>query len=107
MFKGLFRLLGLLILAIAVITAVLDIARSIADSALVVTSLGEDWVNVSAVSLNQAQFAIQEFLHPWIWDPVIQSILILPSWIVFTVIALLFLWIGRKKKSSWQATYGA
>ena len=107
MIKAIFRLLGLLILALALITAVLDIARSIADSTMVITPLGKDWFDLSVNSLNQAQAAVQRYLHPVIWDPIIQTILQLPSWLVFTVLALFFLWIGRKKKSGWQENYGA
>lgn len=107
MIKGTFRLLGLLTLALALITAVLDIARSIADSALITTPLGKDWFELSVSSLNLTQAIVQRYLHPMIWDPVIQTILQMPSWLVFTVIALFFLWIGRKKKTNWHQRYGA
>ena len=107
MIKAVFRFLGLLILALALITAVLDIARSIADSTVIMTPLGKDWYDLSVNSLNLAQATVQRYLHPLIWDPVVQGILQLPSWIVFTAIALLFLWIGRKKRRNWHQNYGA
>ena len=107
MIKAVFRLLGLLILALALITAVLDIARSIADSALVITPLGKDWFDLSVDSLNLSQAIVQRYVHPYVWDPIIQSILQMPSWLVFAVFALLLMWIGRKRKAGWQKSYGA
>ena len=78
MIKAILRLIGLLVLALALITAVLDIARSIADSTLVITPLGKDWFDLSVDSLNLAQAVVQRYLHPMVWDPFIQSILQLP-----------------------------
>ena len=107
MIKIFFRILGLLTLALALITAVLDLTRSIADSAIVMTPLGQDWFNFSLSSLNLAQAIVQRYIHPAIWDPGIQSILQLPSWVVFGVLAMLFFWIGRRRKQNWHEKYGA
>ena len=60
MFKALFRLAGLLVLALALISAVLDIARSIADSALVITPLGKDWLGLSESSLGQVEVFVSQ-----------------------------------------------
>ena len=107
MFKFIFRMLALLFLVLAVITAILDVTRSIADSAPVVTALGQEWFNFHLSSLNFIQAIIQRYVHPAIWDPGVQSILLLPSWLVFGVLALLFGLIGRRKKRKWQDRYGA
>ncbi len=107
MIKFLFRLLALVSLGIAAITAILDITRSIADSTMVLTPLGLDWYNYSRASLGLLQAGIQRNLHPLIWDPVIQSILQAPTWFVFGVLALLFALIGRRRKQKWQDQYGA
>lgn len=106
MIKGFFRIIGLLTLALALITAVLDLTRSIADSTIVMTSLGQDWFNFSLSSLNLTQAIIQRYIHPTIWDPGIQTILLLPSWVVFSVLAILFFWVGRRRKPNWHEKYG-
>ncbi len=107
MIKLLFRIFALLFLGIATITAILDITRSIADSAVVLTPLGQDWFNYSRETLGLLQAGIQRNVHPVIWDPGIQTILQMPTWLVFGVLALLFALIGRKRKQKWQDRYGA
>ena len=106
MFKVIFRLFGILFLVLTVITIVLDMTRSIADSAIVWTALGKEWFDFSASSLNLMQAVIQRYVHPTIWDPVIVNILLMPSWAVFAALAAIFLWFGRTRKSRWQTRFG-
>lgn len=106
MLKSLFRILALFALALALVTAVLDITRSIADSAVVMTPLGVDWFNLSPSTLNLAQATIQRYVHPYVWDPVIQTILLAPSWVVFGILWLLFSLAGRQRKLRLQDRYG-
>ena len=107
MFKLIFKIIALLSLVMAAITAILDITRSIADSTIVMTALGQDWFNFSPSTLNFSQAIVQRYLHPAIWDPGIQMILLAPSWLVFAVLALLFGLLGRRKRKRWQDQYGA
>jgi len=107
MFKFLFRLFALMFLLLAAVTGVLDITRSIADSTVVMTPLGQDWFNYSASTLNQFQSLVQRYVHPDVWDPGIQKILVMPSWLVFGVLALIFGLFGRRVKKRWQDQYGA
>ena len=106
MFKSILRLLGLFSLALAVITAVLDVTRTIADSAPVITPLGTDWFNFSPSSLNLSQAIIQRYVHPVLWDPVFVKILLMPSWSVFAVLAALLLWFGKPRERRWQNRFG-
>jgi len=101
MFKIILRILALFALAMALITAVLDITRSIADSKLIMTPLGLDWFNLSPRSLNTAQATIQDYVHPYLWDPVIQNILLAPSWFVFGALWFLLALAGRRRKGRW------
>lgn len=107
MFKLFFKAIAFLFLVLAVITGVLDITRSIADSSLIMTALGQDWFNFSPSSLNLSQALVQRYVHPSIWDPGIQTILLAPSWLVFGVLAMVFALFGRRKKQKWQDQYGA
>jgi hypothetical protein len=107
MFKFLFRLFALMFLLLAAVTGILDITRSIADSTVVMTPLGQDWFNYSASTLNQFQSLVQRYVHPDVWDPGIQKILVMPSWLVFGVLALIFGLFGRRVKKRWQDQYGA
>ncbi len=98
MLKFVSKMVGLLFLALALIAAVLDITRSIANSVLTYTPLGQDWFNFSNSTLNLFQVGIQRQLGlPWLWDSVIVNILLAPSWLIFAILALMFLWLGRRR----------
>lgn len=107
MIRAFFRLLSFIALAVATIAAILDVTRSIADSQLVITALGQDWFNYHPESLNLSQAIVQRYLLPQIWDPVIQTVLQCPTWGVFAILAILFGFLGRKRKLRWQDKYGA
>jgi len=91
------RTISLLALIMAVITGVQDAIRSVATSQIVITSLGSAWYSVSPDTLNLAQAVIQRKIHPYLWDPVMQWILLRPAWSVFLVLALLFYLIAWRR----------
>ncbi|MFN0262335.1 hypothetical protein ACKTEK_00500 [Tepidamorphus sp. 3E244] len=97
MFRLLARLLGFIIFAAALITMVHDGALSIAASELVITSLGEMWFAYSPPGLNLTQAIIERNIHPYLWDPIMLSILKSPAALVFMVIALIFAFLGRRR----------
>lgn len=107
MFKSVIRILALFALAMALITGVLDITRSIADSTVVMTPLGIDWLELAPTSLYRAQTFIQSYLHPVIWDPGIRTILMAPSWAVFACLWLLLSLAGRNRQRRWQDRFEA
>ena len=95
MFRFVFRLLATLILAGAVVMAVLDATRTVANAALTVTPLGESWQASFPASLDW----FRDFLlinAPWSWDLFSRSVLVLPGFAVLALAAFLFYAIGRK-----------
>jgi hypothetical protein len=96
MIRFLFRLLSMVALSVSVIMAVLDAARSVAASALVLTPLGVSWASVSPETLAKASEAVATSLSPLAWDLVVTNILALPGFVVFAALALLFYTIGRR-----------
>ncbi|MCB1384713.1 MAG: hypothetical protein KDJ80_02135 [Nitratireductor sp.] len=107
MLKSICRIIALFALAMALVTAVLDITRSLADSTLVLTPLGLDWFNLSPSTLNLAQATVQRYVHPVIWDPVIQTVLLAPSWMVFGLLWFLFSLAGRQRRPRLQDRFGS
>ncbi|WEX09316.1 hypothetical protein [Chelativorans sp. AA-79] len=95
--RFIFRLLALFALAVAVVMAVVDATRTIAAGAWIFTPLGESWRE----NFPETLVAIQHFLKahhvPFLWDPAITSILLLPGWLVFALIAFLFHAAGRRR----------
>ena len=92
------RLLGLALLALALVLLVDDIAQM-------------DWPALSGFSpdplgalihaampqlLNLAQAVIQRFVSPFLWDPIIQTVLTFWDWAVFGVLGGLLAFLARR-----------
>ncbi|MEM9139221.1 MAG: hypothetical protein AAGB15_05275 [Pseudomonadota bacterium] len=58
-------------------------------------SIGEWWFWAHPDSLQVAQPAIERHIAPWLWDPVVQTILLWPLSITILVIAGICIAIGR------------
>jgi hypothetical protein len=98
MIRFVFRFFGLLILALAFILFIYDGARSIADNSLRLYKVGDVWSSIHQNSLLLLQPAIERHVAVWLWDPVIQTVLEQPASLVFGIIGILLMLIGRKKK---------
>jgi hypothetical protein len=96
------RFVGLWLIAGALVALVIDATRTIASSSLTMTPLGLAWANLSQSSLMSAQEFVQQrveaYIGHWLWDPVIQSILLLPSWVVLGAAGFLLTWLGRPRR---------
>ncbi len=94
------RVLGAWSLILAMVILTIDATKSLATSEgqWIATPLGEHWFKLDAPSLNTAQAVIERYVSPALWDPVILSILQVPSWIFFGVLGLVLYWLGRKRR---------
>jgi hypothetical protein len=91
------RFLGLWLVAGGLVTLVIDAAKSIAASELVITQLGPAWYAINPASLIAAQQFIDARIGPWLWDPWITWTLVLPSWVVFGGLGFLLTYLGRRQ----------
>lgn len=98
MIRYIFRLLAMLSLTVAVILAVIDGARSIAASELVLTPLGKSWYAASPETINLAQAIVQRYLFPAIWDPFMIWVLNQPGALVMAAIAALLYMAGYRRR---------
>ena len=99
MIRFLLRFLGLWILAAAFIALVRDVTKVIAAAnGLFFTALGKDWYDISPNSLQLIQPAIERHVAVWLWNPVIQTVLEQPTWLVLGVTGSILILLGRKKK---------
>ncbi len=97
MIRFLARVLGLFLIAGALVALVVDAAKSIAASTLVVTALGEAWYAASANTQVAVQQGIEARFGHWVWDPLMLSILILPTWVVLGALGFLLTYLGRRR----------
>lgn len=102
MIRFISRFVGLWLIAGALVALVIDATRSVAGSHLAITPLGVAWSNISMASLMGAQEFVQRSIEPtlggWIWDPVIQTLLLLPTWIILGALGFLFTWLGSRHR---------
>ena len=97
MIRFLFRLLAMLLFALACVFAVVDSARSVGASALVFTPLSETMALIQPDLADIWARAINN-LHPMLNDPVLVTVLQLPTWLVVGTIAALFYALGYRPK---------
>ena len=95
MVRLLLRILGYLAIAAGFVTLVIDGARSIANSELMLTSLNELGLRLLGERFLQLQPAIERQIHPLLWDPVLINILRLPGAALGLALGFWLLWLGR------------
>lgn len=95
------RFIGLWLIAGALVALVVDGTKTIAASQLTVTPLGLAWFSINPSSLMTVQAFVQQtiesYVGHWLWDPLIQWILMLPSWLVLGLLGAWLTYIGRKR----------
>ena len=98
MIRFMLRFIGLLLLALAFIFVIYDGMKSIADKGLVFTKIGQFWIDIHTSSLQLAQAAVERYTSADFWKIVAQPILDQPAAVVFGIIGVLLILLGRKKK---------
>jgi cell division protein FtsW (lipid II flippase) len=97
MIRGLFRFIGLLLLAAGFIFLIYDGQRSIADQTLRLTRLDEFWNDIHQSSQQSLQVLLEANV-PWLWNSVGRFVLNQPTWAVLGVVGVLLMLIFRPKK---------
>jgi hypothetical protein len=94
------RVLGVWLLLAAMVALTVDGTKSLAsgEGQWVVTPLGKQWFDLHAASLNTLQAAVERHIVPWLWDPVILSLLQVPTWVFFGALGFALYWVGRRRR---------
>ncbi|MCF1504934.1 MULTISPECIES: hypothetical protein [Hyphomicrobiales] len=97
MIRFLLRFLAIWLAAAGLVMAVIDAAKSIAESRLVLTPFAETWANWAAASLDAAHHAVADKV-PWLWAFLEKVVLTAPTFAVLLVVAALLFWLGRPRR---------
>ena len=97
MIRGLFRFIGVLLLAAGFIFLIYDGQRSIADQTVRLTRLGEFWNDIHQSSQQSLQVML-EASAPWLWNSAGKFILNQPTWAVLGVLGILLMLLFRPKR---------
>ena len=98
MIRFLLRFVGLMLLALAFIFVVYDGIRSISDGGLLFTRASYVWNVIHDRSLQSFRAAIEQYAGVDIWKLAVSPILDQPAALVFGVIGVVLIVLGRKKK---------
>ncbi|KXF78854.1 hypothetical protein ATN84_03575 [Paramesorhizobium deserti] len=98
MVRFMFRALAVAALALAVIFAVLDAARSIGASKFIATPFVDIWTSASPQTLADAKALTTHYISALAWDPVLVWMLDWPAWLILGVLALIFYAVGHRRE---------
>jgi len=96
--RALLRLLAYISLSLAIIAAVLDAARSVGASHLIMTSLRDSWQSLSPASLALVENYIRSHAFAFLWDPLLLWVFETPTFIVFAVLAFMLYALGYRRE---------
>jgi len=60
-------------------------------------ALGQLWYDLNRSSLNLVQAVVQRYLHPFLWDPIIVTVLLWWAFAVLMVLGLLILALSGRR----------
>jgi hypothetical protein len=98
------RAVGWVLVCLAVAVLGYEVLLARAGGTWRMIAAGELWYALDPDSLNFAQAITQRYLHPALWDPVLQSVLTWPAWSLLggPGIALVVALCGRRSHDEHQ-----
>lgn len=93
------RTIGLLLLAGGFAALIVDGTRSIAASALKLSSFGDLCGQIFPNSFPLLQPAVERNIHPLVWDPILRGFFLAPAWLVLIAFGLLLLWMAQRRRA--------
>ncbi len=91
------RVFAWLVLALAGFALVQDAIGYFASGRFSFAPLGQFWYSLHPFSLNLVQAVVERRIHPFLWDPILISILQLPAFAAIAIVGLVFAWMFRKR----------
>ena len=94
------RLIGWIIFLAGASVLVRDVFVWIDTKHWAPIALGQLWYDLNRSSLNLVQAVVQRYIHPFLWDPIIVSILLSWAFVVLMVLGVLLLIAFRRRNSA-------
>ena len=94
MLRLFFRFVGLLVLAGAFVSLIIDGTRSVAARSAEILPLGRTATALAPDAFVRVHSVIETHV-PLLWDPVLVTILLLPTWLVLGVVGFVLLALTR------------
>ena len=94
------RVIGWIILLAGGAVLVRDLLVWIDTKHWAPVALGQLWYQLNRSSLNLVQAVVQRYIHPFLWDPIIVSILLSWAFAVLLILGVLLLVLFRRRNSA-------
>ena len=91
------RLIGWIIFLAGISVLVRDVLVWIDTKHWAPIALGQLWYDLNRSSLNLVQAIVQRYIHPFLWDPIIVTILLWWAFAVFMVLGLSILALSGRR----------
>ena len=91
------RLIGWIIFLAGLAVLVWDTLVWIETKRWAPMALGQLWFDLNRSSLNLTQAVVQRYIHPFLWDPIIVSILLCWAFAVLMVLGVLILAVSGRR----------
>jgi hypothetical protein len=91
------RIIGWLLVLAALVVLVADLIARLDTGHFAPTAAGQLWFEISPSTLELAQAGVQRHLVTWLWDPVMQTVLLWPAALVLGVPGVALLWACRRR----------
>ena len=91
------RLIGWIIFLAGLSVLVRDVMVWIDTKDWAPIALGQLWFDLNRSSLNLVQAVVQRYIHPFLWDPIIVSILLCWAFVVLMVLGVLILAVSGRR----------
>jgi hypothetical protein len=96
------RFVAWLCLGVAVFSLGWAVVDSINTGTIQWGALGEQWFRLHKESLGLLQAGTQRHIAPWLWDPILLTVMLWPGWLVFGVLGLILRRLfRRRRKDRW------
>src|SRR5665213_152595 len=95
----LLRIVGTLLIALAVILLIIDGTKSLAANGVVWTPLSDTWSRINAQSLDSLKTFLETRLFGPPLEALVSAILGFPGWAVIGVPGILLAWAGRSRRT--------
>ena len=93
------RVVGWIVLLAGAAVLVRDLLVWIDTKHWAPIALGQLWYELNRSSLNLVQAVVQRYIHPFLWDPIIVSILLSWAFAVLMILGALLLFVFRRRNA--------
>ena len=94
----LLRIIGYLLLFLAIAALGAEILMSVQAGEWVSLAVGDVWAEVDRESIGLVQVGLERYVHPYLFDPILLTVLLWTAWLVAGVPALVILLLARRRR---------